>query len=288
MKGPQGTRVPLTWAGPCAVRGLCPAGRHCQHPWPSPQDASRSLAAQRHSQTASVGQRASLGAGPPGVENLVAAAWQRTPDRPHRACRQRPPARGLPPSGKGLQPQPDCRSPSESSVPPPSHPPGGASQGRPRGSQWSSSQLRPPPLLGVWPPAQGAGVVCPAREPGVTCTWGVLSAPLKAQRPGVSRDTLTPTPALSPQTCLAAKVGHRPPPPPRRSLHLPYPALVVDTPAPRTPGQAGPASLSQDSLVGRACAGLSQHTPARISPGDPGILCCWASAPSNRGPTAQL
>ena len=148
----QGTRVPLTWAGPCAVRGLCLAGRHCQHPWPSPQDASRSLTARRHSQTASVGQRTSLGARPPGVENLAAAAWQRTPDRPHRARRQRPPARGLPPSGEGLQPQPDHRSPSESSVPSTFTPPRwGLARPDPGGSQWSSSQLRAPPLLGSWP-----------------------------------------------------------------------------------------------------------------------------------------
>ena len=65
MKGPRGKGVPLTWAGPCtgpraAVwRGLCP-GRKTLAGTPGllPQDASRDLTAQRHSQT---GQRTCLG-----------------------------------------------------------------------------------------------------------------------------------------------------------------------------------------------------------------------------------
>ena len=41
------------------------------------------------------------------------------------------------------------------------------------------------------------------------------------------------------------------PPLPRLSLCLPYMALATDTPPLWTPGEAGPAGLSQDSLAGR-------------------------------------
>lgn len=131
----------------------------------------------------------------------------------------RPPAVACSPQEKGCSPSQaiaPLRSPLST---PPSHLPGGASRGRPRGSQWSSSQVRPCPLLDAWPPAQRARVVCPARKPSMTRTWGVPSAPPEAQRPGVSRDTLTPTPALSPQTCLSPTPSPQPVPAPCGTRH---------------------------------------------------------------------
>lgn len=62
--------------------------------------------------------------------------------------------------------------------------------------------------------------------------------------------------------------------------------------------RGGRASRPLPGQPGRpACVGLSQHlpihrealhTPTGASPGGPGILCCWTSAPSDRGPPAQL
>lgn len=103
------------------------------------------------------------------------------------------------PADRGRQPrEKDCglsqnTSPLRSPLsPPPSHPQGGALRGPTRRVSVEQLPAESSSSPGHEAPGQSAGVVCPAREPRVTRTWGMLSAPLKAQKPGVSRDTLTP------------------------------------------------------------------------------------------------
>ena len=114
---------------------------------------------------------------------------------------------------------------------------------------------------GLMAPAQSAGVVCPAREPRVTRTWGMLSAPPKAQRPGVARDTLTPHLPFHPKLAW----------PPRSATACPHPLAAACTCPTRhlwwtrqphgPPGRQGQQASPRTAWwAGRVCGAESAHS----------------------------